>query len=116
MDTNTIKEKLNLVFRDVFGDDNLNVNETMTAADVPGWDSLAHINLIVAVERAFAISLTTRDVRAMKNVGDMIELVSKRRPNGADFHVSFTLSRRCPNLKGVTERFGNDVRKIMGDE
>ena len=47
--------KLNEIFQDVFDDENINVTETTTAADVDGWDSLEHINLLVAIERGFGI-------------------------------------------------------------
>jgi acyl carrier protein len=50
----------------------------MVAGDVPKWDSLTHINLILAVEKGFKIRLTTREVRGMKNVGDMIRLVQQK--------------------------------------
>ena len=39
------------------------------------WDSLSHIDLVMAVEKGFGIRLTTRDVRAMKNVGDLKALI-----------------------------------------
>jgi len=45
---------------------------------VPGWDSLAHINLIVAVEKAFRVSFTTKEVRGLANVGDLVQLVARR--------------------------------------
>ena len=48
--------KLNEVFQDVFDDEDITVNDSTVAADVDGWDSLEHINLIVAVERCFGIS------------------------------------------------------------
>ena len=41
--------KLNEIFQDVFDDEDINVNEATTAADVDGWDSFEHINLLVAI-------------------------------------------------------------------
>jgi acyl carrier protein len=73
-----VKERLIGIFRDVFDDPNLQLNESMTAADVDGWDSLSHINLIVQVEKAFKIKLSTAAVRDLKNVGDFIALISAR--------------------------------------
>jgi acyl carrier protein len=78
MDRDALKVKLTEIFRRTFADEHLNINESMTAADVKAWDSLSHINLILAVERGFNIRLTTRDARSMKNVGDLIELVAKK--------------------------------------
>lgn len=78
MDRTEVKAKLEGIFRDVFSDDTLAIREETTAADVPGWDSLRHIDLIVAVEKGFGVTLTTREVRSMKNVGDMMELVLRK--------------------------------------
>ena len=50
----------------------------MTAADVEAWDSLTHIDLIVQVEREFAIKLSTAEVRGLKNVGDFLALIVQK--------------------------------------
>jgi acyl carrier protein len=77
--TNTeIHQKLTLVFRDVFDDSALQISDTTTAKDVAGWDSLTYVNLIVAVEKAFGVSFTTKDVKGLANVGGFIELIAKR--------------------------------------
>jgi len=73
-----VKQRLTEIFRDVFDDPKLQLSESMTAADVDGWDSLSHINLIVQVEKAFKIKLSTAAVRDLKNVGDFIALISAR--------------------------------------
>jgi acyl carrier protein len=74
-----IKSKLTGIFRDIFDDETLNLTETMTAKDVPSWDSVNHINLIVAVEKNFPpIKLTTREVAGLNNVGDLLALIGKK--------------------------------------
>jgi acyl carrier protein len=78
MDHAEIHQKLTLVFRDVFDDPTLDISEATTAEDVAGWDSIMHVNLIVAVEKAFGASFTTKDVKALANVGDFIQLIAKR--------------------------------------
>jgi len=55
------------------------LREDMTAADVKNWDSLNHIDLIVAVEREFKIRFTTAEVTTLKNVGALAALVDKKR-------------------------------------
>jgi acyl carrier protein len=72
-------ERLQNIFRDIFADDGLLLREDMTAADVKNWDSLNHIDLIVAVEREFKIKITTAEVTKLKNVGQMASLVDKKR-------------------------------------
>ena len=73
--TNDMQE----VFRTVFGDDQLELSEAMTAADVDGWDSLAHLNLIVAIEKRFGVKFATAEISRLKgegsNVGTMLELL-----------------------------------------
>jgi acyl carrier protein len=71
--------KLNTVFRDVFDDESIEVTEKTTAKDVDGWDSLNHVNLIIAVEKAFAIKLTTKEATTLANVGELIALIDKKR-------------------------------------
>ena len=50
----------------------------MTASDVEDWDSLNHINLIVAVEREFKVKFTTAEVSGLKNVGDLMDLIGRK--------------------------------------
>ncbi|MCR5287025.1 MAG: acyl carrier protein [Saccharofermentans sp.] len=67
--------KLNEIFQDVFDDEDINVNENTTAADVDGWDSLEHINLLVAIERGFGIRFTMGETTGLKNVGEMVDKI-----------------------------------------
>ena len=67
--------KLNEVFQDVFDDEDIIVNDSTVAADVDGWDSLEHINLIVAVERCFGIKFTMGETTGLKNVGEMVDKI-----------------------------------------
>lgn len=78
MTRDEVTGKLTTVFRETFDLKDLMIEEATTATDVPGWDSLAHINLVLAVEKAFAIKLSVREVRLMKNVGDLIALIEKK--------------------------------------
>jgi acyl carrier protein len=78
METNEIVARLTPIFRDVFDDDALVVSEEMTAADVPTWDSLSNINMIIAVEKAFSVKFSIKDVRALKNVGELLALIKKK--------------------------------------
>jgi acyl carrier protein len=70
--------RLTPIFRDVFSDDALVVREDMTAADVPTWDSLSNINMIIAVEKAFGVKFSIKDVRSLKNVGELLELIKRK--------------------------------------
>ena len=78
MDDTELRSQLTLIFRTIFSDENLEIRDEMTADDVAKWDSLSHINLILAVEKGFNIRLTTREVRSMKNVGDFVALIKQK--------------------------------------
>ncbi len=73
-----IYERLNNVFRDVFDDESITVNENTTSDDIEDWDSLEHINLIVAVEQEFGIKFNMNEVTTMKNVGEMVDIIISR--------------------------------------
>ena len=73
-----VYERLNVVFQDVFDDGSITVNDATTADDIEDWDSLEHINLVVAVERCFGIKFTMKEVTSMKNVGEMVDIILAR--------------------------------------
>ena len=68
-------KRLNAVFQDVFDDDSITVSDTTVAADIDGWDSFEHINLIVAIEKEFSFKIPMGKVVTMKNVGEMVDLI-----------------------------------------
>ncbi len=78
MNREQVKAKLTEVFRDVFDDDDIVLTDATSAKDIEDWDSLEHINLIAAVERAFRMRFTVREVSGMKNVGEMLDILMER--------------------------------------
>lgn len=70
----TIKD----VMADVFDDPSIEPRESMTAADVDGWDSLSHIRLLVSVEQRFGVSFTTVEITDLRNVGELVKLVESK--------------------------------------
>ena len=66
------------VFREVFDDPTLVISESTTASDVEGWDSFAHINLIVALEERFNVKFTTQEISEMTCVGDTLNLLKNK--------------------------------------
>lgn len=70
-----MKEKLQEIFRDIFDDEELVITEGMTAADIEDWDSLAQINLIIAIEKEFGIKFNLEEVSKLKNIGEMLDLI-----------------------------------------
>jgi acyl carrier protein len=74
--------KLTEIFRDVLDYPELVLTDDLTADKVDGWDSLSHIDLLVAIERAFKIKFATREVTSLKNVGALIDLVMAKTEGG----------------------------------
>ena len=63
------------IFRDVLDEDNINLYEDTTADEVDGWDSLTHIQLIVAIEKKIKIRFTSKEILSWKNVGEMMNCI-----------------------------------------
>ena len=78
MSREEIYEQLNEVFRDVFDDDTIEVNDQTTSRDIEDSDSLEHINLIAAIETQFGMKFTMGQVVTMKNVGEMVDIISSQ--------------------------------------
>lgn len=73
-----IFQRLAPVFQDVFDDDSLVPHAELSAKDVPEWDSISHIRLVVAVEEEFSITLTTAELAGLQNVGQMVDLIRSK--------------------------------------
>jgi len=67
--------RLTPIFHDVLDNDAIELSRELTARDVEEWDSLTHVRLIVAVERAFGIRFQSMEVADLKNVGAMVDLI-----------------------------------------
>lgn len=78
MNREHVFERLNIVFRDVFDDESIILNDDTTSNDIEDWDSLEHINLIVAVEKEFDMKFNMNEVITMKNVGEMVDIIISR--------------------------------------
>lgn len=74
MDREEVRQKLRRVFVQVF-DQEIELRDDLSAPDVEGWDSLAHVTLIVTVEKAFGIRFTGSEIASGNNVGDMIDQI-----------------------------------------
>ncbi|HLO25151.1 MAG TPA: acyl carrier protein [Geobacteraceae bacterium] len=72
------QEILNGIFQQVFDDDAIHISPEMTANDVDGWDSLSHVNLIVAVETTFGIRFSQKELLTFRNVGDLLNCIERK--------------------------------------
>ena len=69
---------LTQIFRDVLDRDNLELHSDLSAPDVPGWDSFAHVNIIVAAEMRFGVKFMTAELERLCNVGDFASLIAAK--------------------------------------
>jgi acyl carrier protein len=74
-----ILAQLTGIFRTVFDDDSLVLHDETTAQDVPGWDSMNHITVVVEAERHFGIKVRTAEIEELRNVGDFVSLIQRKR-------------------------------------
>ena len=75
MDKIQILSEIQSIMRDVLDDENIVLNDTTTADDVEGWDSLTHIQLIVAIEKHFKIKFNSKEILSWKNIGEMLNAI-----------------------------------------
>ena len=66
------------VFRNVLKNESIVLRDEMVANDVPGWDSLTHVQLISEIENHFGIKFSLREMLSWKTVGKMIDCVEKK--------------------------------------
>ena len=78
MEKQRIYSMLDEVFQDVFDDESIHVTPETTADDIEDWDSLEHINLVVAVENKFGIKFKMSEVVSFRNVGEMADVIAAR--------------------------------------
>lgn len=78
MNKKEVYEKLNVIFRNNFDDEEIVLNDETSSADIEDWDSLEQINLIVAIQDEFKIKFNIDEVNAMNNVGEMVDFILEK--------------------------------------
>jgi len=66
------------IFHDLFGDDSIVLKPETAAADIEGWDSFNHVNLIVATEVRFGVTFQTKEIEKLTNVGDLVTAIKQK--------------------------------------
>ncbi len=78
MEKNEILNQVQEIFRDVLDNEDIVLTNETTANDIEEWDSLSHIQLIVAIEKNFKLKFTSLEIMKWKNVGEMIDTIYQR--------------------------------------
>ena len=78
MDKAEILSQVQDIFRDVLDEESIVLEESTTANDVEEWDSLTHIQLIVAIEKHFKIKFLSKEILSWKNVGEMVASIAAK--------------------------------------
>ena len=79
MTRENIFEKLQEIFRDIFDDDALVISDSTNSSDIEEWDSLNHINLVVAIEKEIGIKFSFEELATFKDVGAMVDLIFQKK-------------------------------------
>lgn len=78
MNQHEIINAVTSIFKDVLDDESIVLENSTTAKDIEEWDSLNHIQLVVAIEKHFNLRFTSQEIQDWKNVGEMCEAIEKR--------------------------------------
>jgi len=78
VNTDELYARLTPIFRDIFDDDDLTPTPTLSADQVDGWDSLAHINLVVAIEQDFGVRFAATEIEGLSNVGEFVGVLASK--------------------------------------
>lgn len=71
-------QKIQEIFRDIIGRADITLKPTDTPADIDGWDSVAHINILAAIQDEFGIELTLDEISGFANAGDIIAAITAK--------------------------------------
>ena len=66
------------IFQDILDDPTIQLDRNSNATNVEGWDSLAHVNLVTAIEKRYKIKFGLGELQELKNVGDMLDLIQAK--------------------------------------
>ncbi len=80
MEKTDILKTLTEIFIDVLDTENITLTEQTTANDIEDWDSLSHIQIVVAIEKKFKIRFASQEIQNWKNVGEIITSIQSKNP------------------------------------
>lgn len=73
-----VLQEVENIFKTVFRDESISLDNTTSADDIDGWDSITHMSLLNEIEKHFSIDFTYKEVRNLQNIGDLINLITSK--------------------------------------
>ena len=74
----SVSSRLEQLLRELFNDDELVIDDDLTAGDVPGWDSLTNVNLMFSVEQEFGITFADSELAGFSNIGELRHAIEQQ--------------------------------------
>ncbi len=74
-------QQLTPIFQEVFSNPALQISSETSSKDIEGWDSFAHINLMMTIEEAFKVKFTTKELGELSRVGDLVRVIESKKSN-----------------------------------
>lgn len=78
MERNEILSRIQDIFRDVLDNEEIELADATVADDIEEWDSLSHIQLIVAIEKDFQIKFSSKEILSWKNIGELVDCIQSK--------------------------------------
>jgi acyl carrier protein len=78
MTTEQIYAELTRIFREVFQNEDLVITPATTADDVKGWDSVTHVNVMLAIEMELHVVFNTSEIDEMRTVGELVDAIERK--------------------------------------
>lgn len=78
VETAAIYEKLTPIFRDILDDKSLVITPNTSAREIPSWDSVNHIRIVLSIEKLFGLKIKVRETAELMNVGDLVEFIQQK--------------------------------------
>ena len=78
MERSQVLKEVNDIFIDIIDNEDIILENSSTAADVEGWDSLTHIQLVVAIEKHFKIRFTSKEIQSWKTAGELVDNIESK--------------------------------------